>query len=101
MKDKISPIEEFAEGDIIHLRTILLGIINNFEAKDKDKIEASKLLGRLHHRLQIDKQVIKTPVSPEEKKIEVPAEIKAEIDLLLKHDKKHGKKHDTTDNDPE
>ena len=64
---KKSPISKFKDKDILHLRQVQLDIIRGsmlcpeckkkFDVKilQKDVIEASKLLSRLHHALQPDK----------------------------------------------
>ena len=50
-----SPIKEHKEKDIIELREALLAIVREDSATKKDRIEASKLLARMHHALQVDR----------------------------------------------
>ena len=74
MKDDKNPIIEHKERDVIELRTMLWAIINNPDTKDKDKVEAAKLLARMHHALQPDKVTVKdmlkdkSPFSEDEEK---------------------------------
>ena len=68
-----SPIENEREKDIRLLRDVQLEIINDPEVSKKDKIEASKLLARLHHALQVDRTIAKAEVktkSPVNKKLQ-------------------------------
>ena len=50
-----SPIKKHKEDDITELREVLLEIVRTDEATKKDRIEASKLLARMHHALQVDR----------------------------------------------
>jgi hypothetical protein len=62
-KKKTSPIDVHKEDDLILGRTELLKIINansDNATAVKNKIEAIKLLARMHKALQVDKQVIAT-----------------------------------------
>ena len=54
MTKKTNPIAEHKYDDITLLRKILLTVIDTAKS-DKDRIEAGKLLARLHHALQVDK----------------------------------------------
>ena len=58
-----SPIKKHKEEDITELRKVLLEIIRNDTATKKDRIEASKLLARMHHSLQADKVTAKAEVN--------------------------------------
>lgn len=52
-------VKEFSEVDATEARESLLLIARDPSTKPKDKVEAWKLLMRIHKRLQIDKQVVK------------------------------------------
>ena len=61
MTKKTNPIAEHKHDDIVLLRDILLAIIDTPKSSQtsaqagKNRIEACKLLARLHHALQVDK----------------------------------------------
>ena len=62
MTKKLSPIEEYKGADLILGRKELLKIINKDSATGQDiknKIEAIKLLARMHKALQVDKTIVK------------------------------------------
>lgn len=52
-------VKEYSEADATEARESLLLIARDPDTKPKDKVEAWKLLMRIHKRLQIDKQVVK------------------------------------------
>ena len=54
-----SPIADDRDNDIILMRKHLLVMIKDEEIPKKDRIEASKLLARMHHALQVDRSVAK------------------------------------------
>lgn len=56
---KTKLVKEFSEKDASEARESLLLIARDLDTKPKDKVEAWKLLMRIHKRLQIDKQVVK------------------------------------------
>jgi len=56
---KKTPIEEHKADDIILMRKILLSMIEDEDITKKDRIEAAKLLSRLHHSLQVDRTTVK------------------------------------------
>ncbi|KKK94305.1 hypothetical protein LCGC14_2684180 [marine sediment metagenome] len=60
IEKKTSPISEHKHEDVVHLRKVLLEIVDDDTCTKKDRIEASKLLLRTHHSLQIDKSVTAT-----------------------------------------
>jgi len=81
-----SPIKKHKENDITELREVLLEIVRTDTATKKDRIEASKLLARMHHALQVDRVtatanagVLQSQIS----KLEKP-ELKPELQERLK-----------------
>ena len=56
---KKTPIEEHKSDDVILMRKILLSMIEDEDITKKDRIEAAKLLSRLHHSLQVDRTTVK------------------------------------------
>ena len=70
MTKKPSPIAEFRTKDVLHLREVLLGIINDKSCTRKDKIDASKLLLRSHHALAPDRSVTAKAVAQQAQKVD-------------------------------
>ena len=54
-----SPIADHKEKDVVELREYLLRIIRNPDTPRKEGTEASKLLLRAHHALQVDRTTVK------------------------------------------
>ena len=65
-KEDGSPIQTHKTKDITEVRKVLLKIIRADHTKEKDRIEASKLLARMHHSLQIDKVSAKATAKQEQ-----------------------------------
>jgi len=82
-----SAIADKKDEDVVLMRTILLGIIEDVEAPRKDRTEAAKLLARLHHALQVDRTTIRaTATANPADKLDKPLSKKErdEIEKLLK-----------------
>ena len=83
MTKKANPIAEHKHDDITLLRKILLTVIDTAKS-DKDRIEAGKLLARLHHALQVDKTSVKaTAQQLQGMNMELSDKEKRDIDLLI------------------
>ena len=54
-----SPIADERDNDLVEMREFLWSIIRDPDTPKKDGIEASKLLARMHHALQVDRSVAK------------------------------------------
>ena len=54
-----SPIAEHKEADVIETREFLLRVIRDPDTPRKEATEASKLLLRAHHALQVDRTIVK------------------------------------------
>ena len=67
---KPSPIVEHKEKDVKLMREILLSIINDKEVPKKECIEASKLLLRAHHALQVDRSVTAKAVAQQAQRVD-------------------------------
>ena len=65
-KEDGSPIQTHKTKDITEVREVLLEIIRSDTSKEKDRIEASKLLARMHHALQVDKVTAKATAKQEQ-----------------------------------
>ena len=63
-------VKEFSEEDATEARESLLLIARDPSTKPKDKVEAWKLLMRIHKKLQIDRQII-----PDDKPKEKPKKL--------------------------
>jgi len=84
MTVKKTPISEHKEKDIQLLRTTLLDIIKGEDLTKKDRIEAAKLLARMHHSLQIDRTVTAKAVAQTQKvDLKLTKEDAKEIEGLL------------------
>ena len=70
MTEKKTPISEHKDKDVKLMRGILLGIINDDDSPKKERIEASKLLLRAHHSLQIDRSITAKAVATQAQKME-------------------------------
>jgi hypothetical protein len=82
-----SAIADQKEKDVVLLRKILLGIIEDEDIPKKDRIEASKLLARLHHALQVDRTTVRATATANPKQsLDRPLSKKErdEIDNLIK-----------------
>lgn len=79
---KSSPIAEYKETDVKLMREILLCIIEDDDIPKKERIEASKLLLRAHHALQIDKSVSAT-ANASTKTVKLTKEDEKEIQALI------------------
>ncbi len=82
-----SPIADHKEKDVVELREYLLRIIRNPDTPRKEGTEASKLLLRAHHALQVDRtQVRATATANPVDKLDKPLTKKqqGEIDDLIK-----------------
>ena len=66
---KAKLVKEFSEKDATEARESLLLIARDPSTKPKDKVEAWKLLMRIHKRLQVDKQVVKESARTEKPKL--------------------------------
>lgn len=81
------PILDKREKDIKDsrklLRTIIDGKLEETAASIKNKIEATKLLLRAHHALQVDKEVIRASKKPTIEKPALRAEHQKELDKIL------------------
>jgi hypothetical protein len=90
MTKKKSPIAEHKEDDLTLGRDELLKIINGDSDNAtavKNKIEAIKLLARMHKALQVDKTVVNTKVEQAQAQQalvmpELKPELKAKLELL-------------------
>ena len=83
MTKKANHIAEHKHDDITLLRKILLTVIDTAKS-DKDRIEAGKLLARLHHALQVDKTSVKaTAQQLQGMNMELSDKEKRDIDLLI------------------
>jgi hypothetical protein len=56
---KKTPIDTHKDSDIKLMRTTMLKIIKDEDVTKKDRIEAAKLLARMHHALQVDRTTVK------------------------------------------
>jgi len=83
MAKKKSNIEEFSEIDAREGREALLAIARNPDTKPKDKVEAWKLLMRMHKRLAPDKTIVKE--KPKEKEPDPPLSESVKADLEKKY----------------
>ena len=90
MTKKANPIAEHKHKDIILLRDVLLAIIDTPKSSQtsaqagKNRIEACKLLARLHHALQVDKTSVKaTAQQLQGMNMELSDKEKRDIDLLI------------------
>ena len=82
-----SPIADHKEKDIVELREYLLRIIRNPDTPRKEGTEASKLLLRAHHALQVDRTTVKaTATSGPNIEKEKQEEIFQRIDGILDRD---------------
>jgi hypothetical protein len=88
MTKKKSPIAEHKEDDLTLGRDELLKIINGTADNAtavKNKIEAIKLLARMHKALQVDKTVVNTKVEALQQQALVKPELKPELQETLKN----------------
>lgn len=79
---KPSPIEEHKVADLILGRQELIDVINAESTNAtmvKCKIEAIKLLARMHHALQVDKVVAKATATQAQAQT-LPPDVKARVD---------------------
>ena len=82
-----SPIAEHKEEDVIETREFLLRVIRDPDTPRKEATEASKLLLRAHHALQIDRTTVRaTATANPVDKLDKPLSKKeqVEIDDLIK-----------------
>jgi hypothetical protein len=92
MTKKKSPIEEYKEDDLTLGRDELLKIIegdSDNATAVKNKIEAIKLLARMHKALQVDKTIVNTKVEALQQQALAMPELKPELKekLALLHAK--------------
>ena len=79
-------INEHREDDLKLIRQVCLDILNSKEQKnEKAKVEAGKLLGRLHQALQPDKTYVKSSPKPTKPKLK-PEHAKSLQEILNKHE---------------
>jgi len=90
MAGKKSPIEQHKKQDLILGREELLKIINDPATTStaiKNKIEAIKLLARMHKALQVDKIVAKADATASSQAASLPPEemqkLQTEVDEIL------------------
>jgi len=79
--DKTTPISSHRAKDLKLLRKKLLGIIEDENSKAKDITDASKLLARLHHALQIEK-ITKAPLDTKKERELSPKEMEQVHNIL-------------------
>lgn len=78
-------VKDFSEKDATEARKSLLLIARDEKTKPKDKVEAWKLLMRIHKRLQVDKQIVKESARIE--KPELKPSHKKGLDEILEHER--------------
>ena len=90
MTKKLSPIEKHKEKDLILGRDELLKIINSDSPNAtavKNKIEAIKLLARMHKALQVDKTIVKADAKAGVQTVQISEErekiLDAQVEQLL------------------
>lgn len=87
-----TPIQPHRDKDIKDSRKLLREIIDGktegSATEVKNKIEATKLLLRAHHALQVDKQVIKEAQKQSVEKPALRAEHQKSLDKILNAKKK-------------
>ena len=82
-----SPIADHKEADVIETREYLLKVIRDPNTPRKEATEASKLLLRAHHALQVDRTTVRAPATANPKQSLDKALTKKEredIDNLIK-----------------
>ena len=84
MTKQPTPISEHKDEDVKLLRETLLDIIKGKDLAKKDRIEAAKLLARLHHSLQIDRSITAQAISGTQFKGLKKPELKPELQKRLK-----------------
>jgi len=80
-----SPIADHKEKDVVELREYLLRIIRNPDTPRKEGTEASKLLLRAHHALQVDRTTVKATVKTEALPKKTKEELNDRVNELLGH----------------
>ena len=84
--EQAKSIEQYKEQDAKNARKALLKITKSTSAKDKDKVEAWKLLMRMHKQLQPEKVTVKaSAIAQQAQQIQKPGispELQAKLDKL-------------------
>jgi len=82
-----SPIAEHKEADVIETREFLLRVIRDPDTPRKEATEASKLLLRAHHALQVDRTTVRATATANPKQSldrTLTKKERDEIDNLIK-----------------
>lgn len=82
---KKSAIEDHKEKDVKLMRETMLSIINDGEVSKKDRIEAAKLLARMHHALQVDRTTVTATAKADALPKKTKEELNDKISELLGH----------------
>jgi len=93
---KKSPIADHKEKDAILMRDILLGIIQDDSASNKDVTEAVKSLARMHSLLQADRSEEKVVAKDDGLKKQTQKELNDRINAILNTGLGHSKGSDAS-----